>query len=217
MIKAIVFDFDGLIVDTETPSYSAFQTVYRSYGLELPLSEYARCIGTSFEQYDPYMQLMNESGADRDSLKTAFKREYGRLLEQVGLRPGVEAYLHAAKRLDLKVGLASSSALAWIEPYLNKHGLLRYFDTMQTADLVNKVKPDPELYLRALAALGVSGNEAVAFEDSLNGLKAAKAAGLKCVVVPNDVTRHFSFETQDLVIPSMADMELEEVIGLLKA
>lgn len=214
MIKALVFDFDGLIIDTETPSYEAFFEIYRGYGVELPLKTYAQCIGTTFEAFNPYSYLSEclEKEIDTDLVRNQFRTEYRNRLECQTLRPGVTDYLEAATQLNLKIGLASSSSLSWIQPYLERHNLAAYFSSICTSDHVAKVKPDPELYMQSLDNLGVSGEEAIAFEDSLNGLKAAKSAGLHCVIVPNEVTRYSPFCEHNLMINSMSDLPLEQVI-----
>jgi putative hydrolase of the HAD superfamily len=212
MIKAVIFDFDGLIIDTETPSYMALKEIYQEYGIELLLPVYAQCIGTSFQLFNPYTYLSEQVEVDMEEVRIKFKRDYAILLEQSELRPGVVEYLINARQLNLRIGLASSSSLSWIEPLLTRYKIAEYFDTVQTSDNVKNVKPDPELYIKALEALDVKGKQAISFEDSLNGFKSAKSAGLNCVIVPNEVTRHFEFAEYDLMIESMADMGLEEII-----
>jgi len=218
MIRALVFDFDGLIIDTETPSYHAFCEVYREYGAELPVEMYSKCIGTTFEHFDPYLYLSECVGKTIDPklINTRFKAVYSKLMSDSALRPGVVEYLQSARKLQLKTAIATSSSISWIGPYLQRFKLTDYFDYITTADEVSKVKPDPELYLQSLSKLGVAAEEAVSFEDSLNGFRAAKAAGLNCVVVPNEMTRQFAFADYDLMMDSMADRSLEEVIQLLQ-
>lgn len=217
MIKALVFDFDGLILDTETPSYEAFLEIYRDYGIELPLETYAQCIGTTFEVFNPYSYLSEclGQGIDTDLVKNQFRTKYRERLECQKLRSGVTDYLEEATQLNLKIGLASSSSLAWIQPYLERYNLANYFSSICTSDHVEKVKPDPELYIQSLNNLGVSGEETISFEDSLNGLKAAKAAGLNCVIVPNELTKYSPFFEHNLLINSMRDMSLEQVISAI--
>ncbi|WP_441907758.1 HAD family hydrolase [Paenibacillus sp. MCAF9] len=218
MIKALVFDFDGLIIDTETPSYYAFRQVYEEYGVELPVTLYAKCVGTSLDQFNPYTYIADcvTETIDLAAVKAKFKEVYAELLKSADLRPGVIDYLNEAKRMNLKVGLASSSQLSWIKPYLVKHQLDHYFDKFSTADEVERVKPNPELYLLALQKLGVEASEAISFEDSLNGFLAAKAAGLHTVIVPNELTKDFAFMDYDLLIPSMADRSLSELIETIE-
>ncbi|GIP17508.1 haloacid dehalogenase [Paenibacillus montaniterrae] len=217
MIKAIIFDFDGLIVDTETPSYYVFSDIYNEYGVELTLETYSQCIGTSFSVFDPYTYLSNITGKEVaiDEVKTKFRRKYRELLENEGLRPGVREYLEEAKDMNLKIGLASSSTLSWIKPHLERFNLDTYFSSILTSDNVKEVKPNPELYIKSLENLGVNAEEAISFEDSLNGFKAAKSAGLNCVVVPNEVTRHFQFNEFDLLINSMQDIKFDKIIELI--
>lgn len=217
MIKALVFDFDGLIIDTETPSYYAFKQVYQEYGVELPASLYAKCVGTSFDHFNPYTYISEcvTETIDWQIIKAKFKSIYAGLVKEATVRPGVIAYLEEAKRLKLKIGLASSSRLAWIEPYLIKHQLAGYFDSFSTADSVKSVKPDPELYLLALQKLGVAAKEAISFEDSLNGYRAAKAAGLNTVIVPNELTKDFEFSDYDLLLSSMEELSLAEVVEVI--
>ena len=214
MIKAIVFDFDGLIIDTETPAYEAFREVFREHGAELALETYAQCIGTTFAVFNPinYLEECLGRSVDREAVDARVNARHRRLLEQASLRPGVRDYLEAGRSAGLRIGLATSSGDAWIDPYLERFKLRGYFDSITTANQVANVKPDPELYLKSLAKLGVNGSEAVAFEDSLNGLNAAKAAGLHCVVVPNPSTRHFPFRDHDLMLGSMEEMSLADVI-----
>ena len=217
MIKAVIFDFDGLIVDTESAWYEAFKDVFRQYGVDLPLPLWARCIGTTFEAFDPfaYLEEQLQRKIDKEAVDQKTKERHDFLMASRGLRPGVRQYLEAAKRQHLGIGLASSSSRSWVEPYLKQYGIIQYFDAILTADHVKKVKPDPELYLKALSSLNVKGEEAVAFEDSLNGLRAAKAAGLYCVVVPNQVTDFMPFENHDLKLGSMEELPLEQVIAAI--
>lgn len=219
MIKAVVFDCDGLLIDTETPTYEALRGVYREYGAELPLEIYVRCVGSSFDHFNPYHYLEEciQQSVDHTAVKQAMETKREQILSEQCLLPGVEAYLQEAKRLGLMIGLASSSDSEWVKGHLQKHGIVHYFDTIQTSDRVRKVKPDPELYVQALHNLGVTGREAIAFEDSANGLMAAKAAGMNCVIVPNHVTANLTFEQYDLRLNSMEDMPLAEVIGKVES
>ncbi|MDR9854802.1 HAD family hydrolase [Paenibacillus sp. VCA1] len=218
MIKALIFDFDGLIVDTESPAYQAFCKIYGEYGRELPLELYARCVGTSFDAFNPYTHLAGLLGQEGDPERIRQQVDvcYRDLLKDVQPRPGVISYLQEARKLGLRVCIASSSYYNWIEPYLDRFNLHGYFDFINTADLVKKVKPDPELYLLSLQKLEVRPEEAVSFEDSLNGFNAAKSAGVRTVIVPNEMTATFKFEGYDLIIPDMEAMPLNELIRRLE-
>ncbi|UCZ54220.1 HAD family hydrolase [Bacillus shivajii] len=215
MIRAVIFACDGLIVDTETPWYKAYETIYKEYGLELPLELYAECIGnTTQEEFDPhkYLEQQLETAIDRKSMEEKARKYHTKVMEGETLRPGVKSYIETAKALGLKVGLASSSEKEWVVKHLKRYDLLHFFDTIQTGNTVEVVKPHPELYENALKELGVTPYEAIAFEDSVNGLTAAKKAGIACVVIPNEATSVLSFENYDLRLTSMEEKNLEYVI-----
>lgn len=217
--KAIIFDFDGLILDTETAEYRSFNDLYRQHGAELTIEVWGQWIGTDAAAFDPYAYLAESAGVavDREAARAFRRARYDELMAHERARPGVEDYLRAGRRLGLGIGLASSSSRAWVEGYLRQLGLESWFDCIRVRDDVAKVKPDPELYLKAVEALGVAPEEAVAFEDSPNGALAAKRAGLKCVIVPNELTSRLTFGEHDLRLSSMADMPLEEVLARLSS
>ena len=220
MIQALVFDFDGLILDTETAWYRSFSELYEEHGTSLPLDVWGQCVGAGEEIFDPYAELESRIGRaiDREELTERVRQKMTAYLGAHALRPGVRKYLQTAARLGLKIGLASSSRRTWVEGHLRQYGLLDYFQCLLTADQVSKTKPDPELYEKALQCLGVKAEDAVAFEDSPNGVTAAKRAGMFCVLVPNPVTAQLAFRTAyDLKIGSMAEMDLETLLDRLNS
>src|SRR5512136_901380 len=217
MIQAIVFDFDGLILDTEYPEYLSWQEIYQAHGADLPLSAWERSIGSmDLGLFDPYAYLEAQLGqpVDRDEIRAQRRPRFAELVAAQSVLPGVEDYLGGARRLGLKLGLASSSSRAWVTGHLARLGLNgATFDTLCCGDEVKRTKPDPELYLANLGALAVRGDQAVALEDSPNGVAAAKAAGLTCVAVPNLLTRRLAFDQADLRLNSLADMPLERLLA----
>ncbi|BCJ87176.1 HAD family hydrolase [Effusibacillus dendaii] len=217
MIEAVVFDFDGLIFDSETHEYQVLQQIYASYGAELPLDVWGKCIGTHANFFDAYAYLESCIGkpVDRESMAKLRREMFDQRVAQETARPGVEEYLATAKEMGLKIGLASSSRREWVMRFLSQLNLLHYFVCIRTAEDVKRVKPEPDLYLAALACLGVAPDRAVAFEDSPNGALAARRAGMYCVIVPNSVTANLPFGEYDLRLDSMADMSLREVCGRL--
>ncbi len=214
MIRALIFDFDGLIVDTETPDFRSWQEVYREHGGELPVSVWTEYIGGSTGVFDPYDYLEAQIGhpVDRADVQAQQKRRERELFAGQPILPGVEAYLAGARERSLKLGIASSSDRAWVTGHLERVGLLAAFDAILTADDVARTKPDPELFVRALEALEVEARQAIVLEDSPNGVLAAKRAGIFCVAVPNPVTRQLDLSRADLILDSLAEMPLRELL-----
>jgi putative hydrolase of the HAD superfamily len=137
---------------------------------------------------------------------------YEQKVHTLTLREGVIEYLQSAQKLGFKIGLASSSSKKWVEEFLRQFDIRSYFEVIKTSDDVHLVKPDPELYIQAISSLGVEATEAIAFEDSKNGLIAALGAGMKCVIVPNPVTILLEFKGHSFRLESMGEMGLEQVL-----
>lgn len=216
MIKGIVFDFDGLILDTETVWYDSFREAFRQLHLDLPLEDFASYVGTHGADFDRYLKERIGNEELLMAVKRTAKELHREKIQKLDAREGVRTYLEEAKALDMKIGLASSSDRAWVRGFLGQLQLLSFFDAIKTADDVARVKPDPELYLQTIEALQLTPGEAIAFEDSAPGAKAATTAGLHCVIVPNPVTGHLLFERYDLRLTSMAERPLSEIVRELE-
>jgi HAD superfamily hydrolase (TIGR01509 family) len=216
-IRAFLFDFDGLIIDTELASRAGWELLYREHGHKLPPDLWATVVGT-YGGWDPMAHLEELVGEplEREALN---KRRYAHeiaLIEAEELRPGIAEYLAAARQQGLKRAIVSSSNRRWIESHLERLEEAVGWDAICTADGDgSRAKPAPTLYLEALAALGVEAAEAVAFEDSPNGVRAAKGAGIFCVAVPNEVTRDLGLDEAgaDLVLDSLADLPPNELLA----
>ena len=213
-IKALVFDFDGLIVDTEVPIFRAWQRIYREHGQELQLDQWLTIIGTASGPFDPVIDLARKTGTklDEEELKALEVLYYQEATSLQQLLPGVIEYLVAARRLGLKTAVASSSTRTWVMDHLNRFGIGDRFEVIVCREDVKRTKPDPDLYLTALQRLGVEAAQAIAFEDSSNGVHAAKAAGLFCVVVPNLLTADLDLTEADLRLLTLDAMPLSAVI-----
>ena len=218
MIKAVVFDFDGLILDTETTIFLAIQQVYESYAVVLTKEQWRASVGHKHAVFDPHLFLqeaLNQT-ISKEVYEQQFKDTFQALIAQQSLRPGVLEYLQYAKKNGLKIGLASNSDRKWVTNFLVQFKLIDFFEVIKTADDVSSPKPDPELYLTAIDELGVTADQAIAFEDSPPGVRAAKRAGLYCVAVPNEMTEELSFDQYDLRLSSMAEKSLEQIINELE-
>ena len=215
MIKALIFDFDGLIVDTETAEYISWQEAFAPFNCELPLTVWQQAIG-GVDLFDPLNYLEEQLGhpIDREAIATKRRQRDHELIAQLTEPlPGVMAYLDEATQLGLKVAVASSSTHQWVDNLLPQLGLNGRFQTIRCRDDVdNKAKPDPAVYLAAAAALSVAPSEAMALEDSYNGSLAAKRAGLYCVAVPNQMTRLMNFDHVDYRLTALTDMPLSQLM-----
>ena len=217
MIRALVFDFDGLILETETPSYETWADIYREHGHELPLDRWFDYIGREggyFDAGDHLAALVGE-GFDRDAARLRRDARKTELIAALDVMVGVREYVADAKRLGLRLAVASSSSRAWVLGHLERLRLHADWDAVRTRDDVVRTKPAPNLYLSAVAALDVAPKEAIAFEDSANGIAAAKDAGLLCVAVPNALTAGMDLSRADLRLGSLADTPLEELLTRL--
>ena len=213
-VRGLLFDFDGLIVDTETPSMASWQELYREHGHELPVEQWITLVGTIGARFDPYAHLEELAGPlDRAAVLERRRDHELSLTDVEELRPGVLDYLEEAERRGLRKAIVSSSTREWIDRHLRRLERAEHFHAIVAADHdVARAKPAPTLYLEALDVLSLAPGEAIAFEDSPNGIKAAKAAGIFCVAVPNSVTAALGLDEADLVLDSLAYLPLAEVI-----
>jgi len=216
-IKALIFDFDGLIFDTETPLFEAWRECYDAHGHQLELEQYAAFVGTDESVFDPVSDLENRHLEQIDWGHWNQKRSESireALCDQRPL-PGIAECLEEAADNGLPCAVASSSPRSWVEPLLNKLKLGHHFQSTHCLDDVKKPKPDPELFQQAAKDLDVEACEALVFEDSLNGLEAAVSAGMPCVVIPSSVTKHLEFPEASLRLGSLAEMSLAEILTRL--
>jgi len=222
MIRALILDFDGLIVDTETPALESWQRIYGEHGHELSLADWAGALGTNhgfdalvhlatlLDQVDPARaaRLRAEEAvilARRQQLKTE-------LSAGQAILPGVLGLLDRAAALGLPAAVASSSSRAWVDGWLERLGILHRFALTRTSDDVARTKPDPALFRSAAAGLGHPPAACLVFEDSPNGILAARAAGCPVVAVPGAVTARLQLPPADLVLPSLDAMPLDEIL-----
>jgi HAD superfamily hydrolase (TIGR01509 family) len=217
-IKGLIFDFDGLILDTEYAEFKSWEMVLASYQVNFPMEDWLSCIGISEYEFDIYKYL--ETHADkklnRDDVLSARESYLGQLLATQSILPGVEELIIEAKNKGLKLAVASGASNKWVTSNLKRIGLINYFDGIHTREEVAHAKPDPALYNNAIKNLGISPECAVAFEDSPNGIRAAKAAGLFCVAVPNYLTKMLDTSAADVILPTLKDVGLSQINTFLE-
>ncbi|MFN8440470.1 MAG: HAD family hydrolase [Caldilineaceae bacterium] len=212
MIEAIIFDFDGTILESERPDYQAWHEIFQMHNTSLPLALWQQQIGTVSHEFNPYQILEEQLGrtVDRQVLQQERRQRFLALMAQETIKPGVIEVIEAAQQAGIQLGVASSGTRDWVEGNLIKFDLRRHFQVVRTAADVQRVKPDPELYLSALAALGVEPSHALAIEDSRNGMLAAKRAGMHCLVVPNEMTCTMNFAEADWVLNSLYEFRIQQ-------
>jgi HAD superfamily hydrolase (TIGR01509 family) len=217
-IRAVVFDFDGLVLDTETPVYTAWAEAFTAHGSEpLSIDEWALEVGSA--RVLDLVAMLHERATrpvDVDAMHRVRHARHDALIDVENILPGVIAWLDEAEALGLGIAIASSSEVDWVQPHLDRLGILHRFAHISCRDENVPPKPEPDVYLRACAALEVDPRNALAVEDSPNGIAAAKAAGLACVAVPNQITASLDFSQADLVVASLADCTLADAIARVR-
>ncbi|OHE86155.1 MAG: hypothetical protein A3G75_07950 [Verrucomicrobia bacterium RIFCSPLOWO2_12_FULL_64_8] len=210
MIRALVFDFDGLILDTETPLIDGWIAMHERAGLACSRADAIRAVGHADFDFDPWAAF--GPAADRAALDHEHRRLTRELTAHQPVLPGVRDYLRVARTRGLKLGIASNSSYAHVDGHLQRLGLRGLFDLTCCREDAPAPKPAPDLYLTVLNQFGTAAREVIAFEDSMAGTQAAKRAGLWTVAVPNVSTRHHDFSAADLVTASLAEASLAQLL-----
>ncbi|HEY4247170.1 MAG TPA: HAD-IA family hydrolase [Lacunisphaera sp.] len=210
MIRALVFDFDGLILDTETALIDAFDLVHRNAGKTFSRQLAHEAVGRASIHFDEWAAF--GADANRAELNRELQQIKEAITNKLPVLPGVLDYLDHARHMGLKVGLASNSGHAHVEGHLIRLGLISSFDFIRCIEDVAVGKPAPDLYRAVIENFGVPGKEAIAFEDSEHGARAAKHAGLWCVAVPGLSSATHDLAHADLILKSLADRSLPDLL-----
>lgn len=209
-LKGFIFDFDGLILDTEKPGFLAWKEIFDRFDQPFALEDWKKAIGTGPSAFDPALHLCE---LVQDSLVPSLLHEEqlsiaNNIIRTQPILPGVLELIHEIKASGRKLAIASSSPRSWVIGHLSRLALIPYFDIILTAEDVLRVKPEPDLYLLALSKLDLTPAEAVVFEDSPNGILAANAAGITCIAVPNEITRTMDISHADVIFNSFTEITL---------
>jgi HAD superfamily hydrolase (TIGR01509 family) len=219
MIKALIFDFDGLIIDSESSEFETWEKIYEDHGCSLSFDIWASCIGTAHGTFDPFRHLESLVGRaiNRDEIQSRKKILFQEIFATKDILPGIKDYLLHAHEVGLAIGLASSANQTWIYSNLERLNLLNLFQCVRTVENVSRSKPHPDLYQSVLSYFKIQGEEAIALEDSPHGVTAAKAAGMFCVAVPNPLTKRLPLSHADLCLNSLAELSLSELLSKLNS
>ena len=212
-IQALIFDFDGLILDTETVEFEVIDELYREHGHQLRRERWVLNLGTH-GQTDLYADLAALVGRPLDlaGLRARQRTLFLARCDTLALRPGLADLLEAAQTRGLALAVASSSGSGWVERWLERHAIRRYFGCVRTSEYVQHVKPAPDLFLSAAAGLGIAPKHCVVFEDSPNGMRAAAAAGMRCVAVPIALMAGYELPPVSIQLQLLSDMTLDELL-----
>ena len=212
MVRALVFDFDGLILDTEVPVYQAWAEVYEQHGQELSVAFWKSIVGHAVSSFDPLHELERRLGRtlDRSAIQTARLSRQAELVAALPIAAGVRAWRDEAVQMGVALGVASNSSRTWVAGHLKRLGLDGW-SCICCAEDVGAAKPAPDVYLAVLRCLGVRGSDAVAVEDSAAGVRAARDAGLYVVAVPSTLTADHDLSEADLLLCSLTDSTFAEV------
>ena len=215
-LAAIVFDFDGLIVDTENPGFISWQEIYQEFGATLRIDDWRHATGY-VGGFDPAIHLEQILGRRFDWSQLMPRREARNweLTLQASVLPGIEPLFRSARERQLRVGVASNSGNGWVEGGLRRLGLREYVDAVVTRDMVINPKPAPDIYLKTVQTLQVEPGHAVALEDSEPGCRAAKQAGLKAVAIPNQFSERQDLTIADLIVKSATELNFDRLAALL--
>jgi HAD superfamily hydrolase (TIGR01509 family) len=217
-IDALIFDFDGLIIDTETPDFTVLAAIYAAHGATLTPAMWERGLGT-IGNYDPLAELQQIVGRELalETLRAEQSQRMLELVERQPLLPGVQTWLDFGRQQRLPMAIASSSSRRWVTSHIERHAITDYFTCIRTRTDGYPPKPAPDLFLAAAAGLGVAPAHCLVFEDSLNGMRAARTAGMRVVAVPLAVLGAIELPPHDLRLTTLADLPPHEVLQRLEA
>ncbi len=219
MLKALIFDFDGLILDTETPEVLVWQSIYKEHGFELPVQEWEKTIGgyglSNFDAAE-HLALLSSGRLEPVSLRARYRKDADVIIHANPILPGVVDMIEQAKQAGMQVAIGSSSPHSWVDTHAKRLGIFDYFDRIICQDDVapGRTKPNPDIYLKALEQLNVKNDAAVVFEDSPNGVLAARRAEIFAVAVPNPLTVKMGV-SGDITVPSLVDLSLRDLAEMV--
>jgi HAD superfamily hydrolase (TIGR01509 family) len=217
-LASVIFDFDGVILDSETPEYESHKQVFEMFGAALSLDDYLRHVGLYHVDHETqwFMRLCAQSPAppDRETFDAERTRIFRELVPAEPMR-GIVELLEALTAAGVPMAIASTSTSRWVVPASERLGVRSRFVTVVTGDDVERRKPAPDVYLEAARRLGVDPARSIAVEDSAPGIASARAAGMKTVAIPHWLTQRQDLGTADLLVAHAGELTVERLATLL--
>ena len=219
-LDSVVFDFDGLIIDSEWAIFESARAAFTVHGHQLTVEAWATIVGLGDDDDDlawaTLTSAMGIEGFDNATFSATYAQQDRASRDSLPLLPGVEVLVDSLVAEGVPIGVASSSSLAWLDRHLGRLGVRPRFGAVIGSDLVGGIgKPAPDVYLRACSDLGADPSRSVALEDSAHGVASAKAAGMAAVAVPSRITRFNDFTQADLVVDSIAGLTIDRLRALV--
>lgn len=213
-MKALIFDFDGTIIDTEASELNSWQFIFQQYNQTLPLDQWHKRVGTNDWDYNPLLHLESLAGAklNHENVNRARDEKKAELLTHLKPLPGVVDWITMAKNLGLQLAIASNSSQSWVKGHLKNLNLLDYFDLIMAREHITHLKPHPEIYQLVLAKFNIMPEEAIAIEDSHHGVSAAIAAAIPCIAVPNPILANIHFPETFARTSSLAELPPHQIL-----
>lgn len=215
-MHGLIFDFDGVIVETELVEFEAWAQVLAEVGALVEAADFEPLIGTHQPGlFESMVKGWLGPGVDMAQLRGRARELRHPVALAAPILDGVLDLLDEAAAADWAVGLGSSSPRSWIEAHLSHRELLGRFAAVVTRDDVEEVKPAPDIFLEVARRLGVDAGQCVVIEDSAPGCRAAKAAGMACVAVPSAMTKSSDFSPADTVVATLSEVRLSDLEALV--
>ncbi|WP_042146593.1 HAD family phosphatase [Paucisalibacillus sp. EB02] len=214
MLKAVIMDFDGVVIDSEAIWHDLYVEWFKTnHNYNLTVEEFLLCVGSNYESLFSKLEEKMDISIDREKFLEDTMELFIEKSDNLPAKEGVVDFIKSVKEKGLGLSLATSSVRAKPVKHLTRLGLIDYFDYLVTADDVERIKPFPDLYLKAIDNLKVDKEEAVVIEDSQNGLIAANRAGVKTIIVPNEETKYSNFESYYKKVVSLREVQISNLIS----
>jgi beta-phosphoglucomutase family hydrolase len=216
MFESMIFDMDGVIIDSEPIHYEINKVIFKDLQITLDDEEYRKFIGVT----NTYMwTYLKEKYSLKHTLEELLENHYIKNLEYLKTCedkpiPGITKLLEGLKKEGITIALASSSPMEFIETILKLFNIRNYFKVVISGENIRRSKPEPDIFLAAAEALGTLPENCVVLEDAMHGVRAAKAAAMKCIGYQNPNSWDQNLSEADMVIDNLEDLSQDQIRGL---